>query len=802
VAPAARHWGTFTLYFRAFALYGERVYDRSEPPGEPRRILYYADPRFPSGLLAELESRGYVLEPAQSGVELLDRAVRERPVQVIAFCRMPGVDGLSLCRKLKQYPGSTGVPLVVLSMTAEDPQPYLEAGCDAFYEAPFDEAAIAQRVDALVLDRSEARKLSLSRFAIERRSNPDAFSVNAQDLEDATLFLHSKNPLEEGSSLKLTLAVAGRTVVDAHGVVIRSEPFRGFSARPTGMAIRFDDLDASAEAFLEALIRQHVASGKSWQEGSVELFVDRIAAQVQPGAEPVRVDPLLRRAGFVASELRPWEVAAFAFEDEGPGVGRALREALGVLYKIRHHLALWRQTPYLSSAGYERFRAHAEQLLSRAEAAGDALAALADRLAAGGDEATGDQLLETQGDLLHRRVELRTAMADARRSTEATSPPPADEVLLPEEEIRALDRGLTELFDFVAGGPLKPDARGLNPELDLGELSDFEIACFMEARAHARAIHPAVSAWTRALAARHLHFAEFLRYRRPGREVRPDRVAEVLQFGARAFEGLFAVEERYRAELPALAGAGVPSAHLTELTATNQRLLLAAARFCEYHNLHAEAGSVDYGPLIAAAASAAAAVLPPPEGLPPVSVGPAPGTAPSEKLPAGAAPEAAGSAPAPSPAARPGALSRALARVREWFGDLAPKRRRLLAGAVVLALAGGGAAAGYLALTSREEPEKPRGPSAVNAALFSAIVPVTRCDLRDAATEKGMRKTLRCIVRDDWTKRPQPERKSSLKKLFDVAREKGLQPDQILLLDSREDALGYMDGEEIEVFDR
>src|SRR5262249_11461424 len=152
-------------------------------------------------------------------------------------------------------------------------------------------------------------------------------------------------------------------------------------------------------------------------------------------------------------------------------------------------------------------------------------------------------------ELLQRMVELRTVMGEARRSAELIGRVPPDEELCAEEETRVYLRGLAELFDFAAGGPFKPEAKRLNPELDLSEFSDLEVVAYLEARQQATSIHPKVGAWIRALVSRHVQISEFLRYRRPGREVRPDRVEEVLQFSQVAIGALLEAEERYRAEL-------------------------------------------------------------------------------------------------------------------------------------------------------------------------------------------------------------------------------------------------------------
>jgi CheY-like chemotaxis protein len=774
---------------------------------EAKRLLYFADSNFPSVLHERIVSRGYALEPVTDGDELFDRISSLHPALVIAFAKMPGMDGLSLCRQVKGNPSLNDVAILVLSNRKENVRHlYYAAGCDGYYEAPFDDIGIAQRVDEILLNRSSARKLSLTRLVIDYRVNSDLLSISPENLQEGTIFLRANNPLEEGARLKLTVSMAGKTLLDAYGEVIRSEPFRGASSRPSGMAVRLYDLDPATETFLAALTRQQMLAARTWSEIHVEALVDRIERALTQAATQPTSDPILQRAGFDRARLRPWEATAFhAGESESDlEVVGALREAVALIHKIRYHRGRYREFVFFTTQARQKLSAHSEQVLARADAAIDVLASLSQRLTSEGRAEDGQHLATTQGELLQEMVELRTVMGDAKRLSELTAATVAEEDLCPEPEVQNTCRGLVELFDFSAGGRRHEYAALLNPELDLSDLTPFEIVCFMEGRQLAAAVHPTVGAWTRALAVRALQISEFLRYRKPGREVRPDRVEEVIQFSVAALDALLQIQDRYRAEMPQLIGApGVAPAHLEELAETNHRALKAGAHLSAYFNLHAPPGAPDYNPRLVAAAEAAAKIVKPRMGGPlPVGVV----SAGSEK---DRAAERASSIASPAVAnkepqnEKPRPLLERLGPAGEWLEDLLDRAREfglrrlgIIGGLVLLVAAAAiGVYLGFFASPSG-------GPGGIDLRPFAGILPLTSCEIRKPTVDSERSRTLQCTVKPEWLKKPEEERKESLRKLQEAARARKLKFDKILLVDPGDYTVGFAENDEIEVFAR
>jgi hypothetical protein len=624
--------------------------------------------------------------------------------------------------------------------------------------------------------------------------------LSATELQENTIFLRANNPLDVGTRLKLTISLAGKTLTDAYGVVLRSEPFRGFSARPSGMAVQLYDVDTSTRQFMEAMTRQKLLSGKTIEGIHVETFADRIAAAVSAGPDAGPLDPLLARAGFQAGALRPWEAPAFygSILDEDLEVLGSLREAVALIYKLRYHAQRYRELVYVRPSAAAALFAHSEKVLARAEGTGDVLSSLSTRLTGEGQGETAQKLATTQAELLRHMVEIRTLMDTARRSTEAFAPTVQDEHLCPESDVKNLLLGLSELFDFTTPHARKEHARTLNPEIDLSELSGFEVIRLMEARQQAATVHPDVGAWARALAARHIHLSEFLRYRKPGREVRPDRVEEVVEFSKAALGQVSRIEERFRPELQRLASSQtIPRADLEDLSASNHRMLIAAAKLSAYYNLHAPSGAPDYTPRLIQAAEQAARVVPPRGGATPLPV--SAGRAP-------AAPEAAADEEAtvigtsmlrpPKPPPEKPAFFERLGPLGEWIEDFGPRRLAIIAGAV-LVLAGGSVAA-ILAFSGG-----PEGPDRLDVQPFASILPLQSCEIRESQIGDQPLRTLRCAVKSDWKRKPRDTRRDAVRELLGALSKRKVRVDQVLLLDAAnpDNTLGFGKGEEIEVFE-
>lgn len=105
-----------------------------------------------------LREEGYQVLTADNGLAALEIVRRESPDLVILDVMMPHIDGLEVCRRIRE---KADVPIIFLSAKGEtaDRVTGLEVGADDYLAKPFEPAELLARVKA-VLRRSEA-------FAVE-----------------------------------------------------------------------------------------------------------------------------------------------------------------------------------------------------------------------------------------------------------------------------------------------------------------------------------------------------------------------------------------------------------------------------------------------------------------------------------------------------------------------------------------------------------------------------------------------------------------------------------------------------------
>lgn len=107
----------------------------------PGPILIVDDNRMNLELAqAILEDAGYEVRTARDADEALAAIATERPSVVLMDVQLPGVDGLTLTRRLKADPETRGIPVVALTAFAMtgDAEKAREAGCDGYVTKPVD----------------------------------------------------------------------------------------------------------------------------------------------------------------------------------------------------------------------------------------------------------------------------------------------------------------------------------------------------------------------------------------------------------------------------------------------------------------------------------------------------------------------------------------------------------------------------------------------------------------------------------------------------------------------------------------
>ncbi|PKM90995.1 MAG: DNA-binding response regulator [Firmicutes bacterium HGW-Firmicutes-12] len=111
-----------------------------------------------------LEKSGYVVECADDGSKALERILDNPPELLILDLMLPGMDGLDICRHLRQQEKTRMLPIIMLTARVEeiDRVVGLEIGADDYLTKPFSPRELVARVKSL-LRRSQGNSQSMEK---------------------------------------------------------------------------------------------------------------------------------------------------------------------------------------------------------------------------------------------------------------------------------------------------------------------------------------------------------------------------------------------------------------------------------------------------------------------------------------------------------------------------------------------------------------------------------------------------------------------------------------------------------------
>lgn len=231
----------------------------------PLRILIVEDnPDLAANLVDYLEAKGHLPDTTGDGVSGLHLATRNTYDVIVLDLVLPGLDGISLCKRLREEVGKL-TPILMLTArdSLDDKITGLEAGADDYVVKPFELRELAARIKALARRTQSAsprQKLEVgdlqfdtATYQVLRAGKPiDLPPIPLRLLE--VLMRASPRVLERS---ELERAVWGDTPPDsdslrAHMHILRNAIDKPFdkpllqTLRGIGWQIKAPDLDAPA----------------------------------------------------------------------------------------------------------------------------------------------------------------------------------------------------------------------------------------------------------------------------------------------------------------------------------------------------------------------------------------------------------------------------------------------------------------------------------------------------------------------------------------------------------------------------
>jgi len=171
---------------------------------------------------------GWKVRIAGDGSSALAEVARRRPHLIISDIAMPGMDGFTLCRTLKDDPVHANLPVVLLTRLAslKDIVRALESGADSFVRKPYDGQQLRERLRRILQDCAlGAPDRPLEFMAAERRqiyellvaTHTQALRMNTELAEQRSVLERSCRSLAilHGMAAALNEAVGERAVAEA-----------------------------------------------------------------------------------------------------------------------------------------------------------------------------------------------------------------------------------------------------------------------------------------------------------------------------------------------------------------------------------------------------------------------------------------------------------------------------------------------------------------------------------------------------------------------------------------------------------
>ncbi len=156
---------------------------------QPRILVVDDEPQIARVLRTGLKTHGYDVRVAADGVSALETFNDWRPDLVVTDLAMPNLDGLELCRRLREI---SQIPIIVLSVRGEEKTKVeaLDAGADDYVTKPFGMDELLARV------RAQLRRATMP--------PPDEVSSTVLEVGDFRIDLESRSVFVREQEVHLT----------------------------------------------------------------------------------------------------------------------------------------------------------------------------------------------------------------------------------------------------------------------------------------------------------------------------------------------------------------------------------------------------------------------------------------------------------------------------------------------------------------------------------------------------------------------------------------------------------------------
>lgn len=146
-----------------------------------RTLIVDQDQRLVAKLATTLRRDGYDVSTSGCGQDAIEMVVERPPDAMLLECHLPDIDGMEICRRVRQLPGYVRILMFSCGADVDERVRGLEAGADAYMSKPLIVTELRARLNALlrkyepVAGASSLTALTWGGVTLER----DGYTVSA-----------------------------------------------------------------------------------------------------------------------------------------------------------------------------------------------------------------------------------------------------------------------------------------------------------------------------------------------------------------------------------------------------------------------------------------------------------------------------------------------------------------------------------------------------------------------------------------------------------------------------------------------
>lgn len=204
---------------------------------------------------------------ANNGAEALETARRELPDLIIMDKYMPNIDGLTCCRRIKEDPSLSHIPIIMATNAAEDADnlEYITAGCADVLSKPIDCKLFLNAIKKYIPDierRSIRVPLKIEMQMLHKGAN---YKMTTENLSLNGTFAVTDLAVALYDEVKFTFVLPERDVpIEVKGRIV----WQGKNGEDAGFGAKFIEVTGQGISMLriselKAFVNSYISAGRA-----------------------------------------------------------------------------------------------------------------------------------------------------------------------------------------------------------------------------------------------------------------------------------------------------------------------------------------------------------------------------------------------------------------------------------------------------------------------------------------------------------------------------------------------------------